>query len=122
MIYRQIQATESLAQALLLALRLWSRCSPEMVNQCPLLPSNVKPMPQNFFTEDRPEASSHPAAAAEAFFSAGHLQKILTPLRLSTASHPRLHSLWPSLFALLIPGFTPFKVDLESRAVFFAIS
>ncbi len=97
-------------QTLLLALRLWSRCSPAFVAQCPLLPSGVQPPSKGFFTAKTAETADHPVAAAEAFFAGPHLQKALTALRLSSSSHPRLHSLWPTLFALLIPGFTASKV------------
>lgn len=53
------------------------------------------------------------AAAAAAFFSEEHLQTVLPVLRGSSSSHPRLHSLWPTLFALLIPGFKAVKVQLS---------
>ena len=101
----------SFLQALLLALHLWSRCNSELLAKCPLLPSGAQPPVKGFFTSTTAEAADHPVAAAEAFFAASHLQKILMPLRLSSASHPRLHSLWPTLFALLVPGFTAAKVS-----------
>ena len=107
----RISDTCSIAlKALLLTLRLWGRCSSELVSKCPLLPAGVQPPAKDFFAVNAAEASDHPAAVAEAFFAGTHLEKILLPLRLSSSSHPRLHSLWPTLLALLIPGFTASKV------------
>lgn len=37
-------------------------------------------------------------------------QALLPVLRASTAAHPRLHTLWPTLLALLLPGYTPAQV------------
>ena len=39
---------------------------------------------------------------------------MLPALRAASASHPRLHSVWPSLLAFLLPGF---KVDRVSYIV-----
>lgn len=35
---------------------------------------------------------------------------LLPVLRASSAAHPRLHALWPSLLSLLLPGHTPSRV------------
>ena len=83
-----------------------------LLKQTSLLPSNVQSPSTDFFTvSDTPKDA---AAAAAAFFSEQHLQTVLPVLRGSSSSHPRLHSLWPTLFALLLPGFTAVKVELSS--------
>ena len=97
-------------QVLFLALRLWGRLPADVTAQCSVLPQGVQPPAADFFTTSRPAAARHPEDAAAAFFSAEHLAKVLEPLRSSTASHPRLHSVWTTVLALLIPGFTPSKV------------
>jgi len=91
---------------LLLALRLWGSMPSTLLKQTSLLPSNVQSPSTDFFTvSDTPKEA---AAAAAAFFSEQHLQTVLPVLRGSSSSHPRLHSLWPTLFALLLPGTTFF--------------
>ena len=87
-----------------------------LLKQTSLLPSNVQPPSTDFFTvSDMPkDAAAAAAAAAAAFFSEQHLQTVLPVLRGSSSSHPRLHSLWPTLFALLLPGFKAVKVQLSS--------
>ena len=52
--------------------------------------------------------------AAAAFFSEQHLQILSPVLKGSSSSHPRLHSLWPTLLALLLPGFKAVKVSNSS--------
>ena len=84
-----------------------------LLKQTSLLPSNVQPPSTDFFTvSDTPKDAA--VAAAAAFFSEQHLQTVLPVLRGSSSSHPRLHSLWPTLFALLLPGFKAVKVQLSS--------
>ena len=83
-----------------------------LLKRTSLLPSNVQSPSTDFFTvSDTPKEA---AAAAAAFFSEQHLQTVLPVLRGSSSSHPRLHSLWPTLFALLLPGFKAVKVQLSS--------
>ena len=96
-------------QALLLAVRLWGRLPSEVVAASPLLPEAKAP-PPGFFTGSQKAGSVHPTAAAEVFFQPEHLRSIAGVLRDTTASHPRLHSVWPTILALLLPGFTPNKV------------
>ena len=55
------------------------------------------------------------SAAAGGLFRPDHVQRMLPALRTASASHPRLHSVWPSLLAFLLPGF---KVDRVSFALF----
>ena len=102
-----------LVQALFLVLRLWSRSSPDFIATCPLIPPKAAPPSKTFFTNSKPDAGNHPVDAADALFSPSHLQRLLSPLRLSSASHPRLHLIWPTLLALLIPGFTSSKVAVD---------
>lgn len=84
-----------------------------LLQQTSLLPSNVQPPSTDFFTvSDTPKDAA--AAAAAAFFSEQHLQTVLPVLRGSSSSHPRLHSVWPTVFALLLPGFKAVKVQLSS--------
>ena len=39
-----------------------------------------------------------------------HAQELLPVLRASSAAHPRLHTLWPTLLALLLPGYSIARV------------
>ena len=84
-----------------------------LLKQTSLLPSDVRSPCTDFFTvSDTPKDAA--AAAAAAFFSEQHLQTVLPVLRGSSSSHPRLHSVWPTVFALLLPGFKAVKVQLSS--------
>ncbi|DBB15045.1 TPA: hypothetical protein ACH3X3_004628 [Trebouxia sp. C0006] len=104
-------AADASPEVLLLALRLWGSMPFTLLKQTSLLPSNVQSPSTDFFTvSDTPKDA---AAAAAAFFSEQHLQTVLPVLRGSSSSHPRLHSLWPTLFALLLPGFKAVK-DLNA--------
>ena len=97
-------------QALLLALQLWPALPPSALTDIKLLPAGATPPPKNFFTgPDVPQEAA--AGAAAAFFTVSHLQKLLPVLRASSSSHPRLHSVWPTLLALLLPGFTALRVS-----------
>ena len=94
-------------QALLLAVRLWSSLPADVLQKTSLLPRGAEPPPAGFFKQSGD--STQPVAAA-AFFTEQHLQTLLPILKSSSSSHPRLHSLWPTLLALLLPGFTAVKV------------
>ena len=50
------------------------------------------------------------------FFHPDHLASLRPLLRATTAAHPRLHLLWPSLLALLLPGFAPKRVGPASAS------
>ena len=63
------------AEALLLAVKLVDRLSPNAMARCELLPS----------------------AGSSAFFSKQHLDTLLPALLSSTAAHPRIHSVWEAL-------------------------
>jgi hypothetical protein len=93
-------------QALMLALRLWPRLPAAAVERCPLLPS----APAAGAFTGAPHDAAAAAAAAAGFFRKPHLEALLPVLLATTQSHPRLHSLWPTLLALLLPGFTADKV------------
>ena len=110
---------ESSPEALLLALRLWHRLPADVCAACPWLPAgNAAPPAALFDATDslaRGNGSGNggaTGAAATAFFTEQHLRQILPALRTSTHSHPRLHSVWPTLLTLLLPGFT---LDKEQR-------
>lgn len=96
---------------MLLAVRLWARMPAGVQGDCALLPQQSPPPPRAFFTAV-PAVSPAPVAASAAFFSGRHLQALSEALVTSSLSHPRIHSLWFSLLALLLPGFTPTKVCL----------
>lgn len=96
-------------QALLLALRLWSNLPADLLKEMSLLPAGTKPPPKGFFTTGQGTAVS----AAAGMFSQEHLQQLLPVLRSSSSSHPRLHSVWLTLLALLVPGFTATKVRYQ---------
>lgn len=96
-------------QALLLALHLWPALPESLLPEVKLLPAGVTSPPADFFSNpDAPKDLAAPAAAA--FFAEKHLQQLLPVLRASSSSHPRLHSVWLTIFALLLPGFTAVKV------------
>ena len=101
-------------QALLLAVRLWAAMPEDLRSACSLLPSDCQPPPATFFSPlaARTEGDSPSAAAdaAAAFFQTQHLQALLPVLRQTSRAHPRLHSVWPTLLALLFPGFTAQRV------------
>jgi DNA polymerase phi len=107
---------DALPEALMLALRLWPRLPPAVAARCPLLPAAAKqggsePLARNVWAD--PSAAAKSGAFAEAsarFFSRQHLEALLPVLRATTQAHPRLHSLWPTLLALLMPGFSADKV------------
>ena len=100
----------SCLQALLLAVRLWGRLPAAVTAACPLLPAGCKPPPPTLFTNPNVSAAKAAEPAAAALFSETHLELLVPVLRGSTQSHPRLHGVWPTLLALLIPGFNPDKV------------
>lgn len=106
---------DSSPEALLLALRLWPRLPAAAAAACPLLPGGfkAKQLPAGLFSDPAAAAGSKAvAAAAAALFTKAHLAALLPVLRATTAAHPRLHSVWPTLLALLIPGFSADKVRL----------
>lgn len=78
---------------------------------CPLLPD------ADISDASAAGATSHTTAyaasvnGAAAFFDAAHLARLLPVFRATTAAHPRLHLLWPTMLALLLPGFAPKRVS-----------
>ncbi|KAL3158646.1 hypothetical protein ABBQ32_011390 [Trebouxia sp. C0010 RCD-2024] len=99
---------DSHPEALLLALHLWPSLPQSLLHDIKLLPAGAEPPPTDYFTNaDAHKDLAGPAAAA--FFAEKHLQKLLPVLRASSSSHPRLHSVWPTILALLLPGFTAVK-------------
>ncbi|GFR51036.1 hypothetical protein Agub_g13364, partial [Astrephomene gubernaculifera] len=113
---------ESTPEALLLALVLWPHLPASVISSCRLLPPNTPPPPPELFAS----ASSQPlsaattaaaAATAAGFFTAEHLRRLLPLLLASSASHPRMHTLWRYVLPMLLPGFRPHKhMDLEVLA------
>lgn len=101
-----------LMQALLLALRLWPAMSAAVQAACPLLPDIRIPGASAAWAAQRTTAFAASAEAAAAFFEPAHLAKLLPVFRGTTAAHPRLHSLWPTVLALLLPGFAPKRVGM----------
>ena len=73
---------------------LWARMPADLAAKCPLLPGPCR---------DPTMAPAGPAAAD--FFQPHYLEAILPALQATSASHPRLHSLWDPLLSLLLPGF-----------------
>ena len=107
-------ASEATPEALLLALRLWPRLPAPVAEACPLLPAGFRgSLPAQLFQDPAASAGKGVAAAAAAFFTRRHLAELLPVLRASTHSNPRLHSVWPTLLALLIPGFSADKVPFQ---------
>ena len=101
-------------QVLLLAVRLWAVMPEDLRASCQLLPREPPAPPRGFFQgrneESNEKAAGGAAAAAAAFFTAAHLELLLPMLRATSAAQPRLHSLWPTLLALLLPGFSAARV------------
>lgn len=103
-------------EGLLLAVRLWARLPADVVAACPLLPAGAPPPPASLFTAPSAAAGAAAApAAAGVLGSRPHLEALVPVLRETSRAHPRLHSVWPTLLALLIPGFNPDKVGTRSR-------
>ena len=113
------------AQALLLAVRLWPMMPEDLRASCQLLPAATAAPPKGFFTagtgssthkkKSKAASSDGAAGAAAAFFTMAHLRSLLPVLRLTSGAHPRLHSLWPTLLALLLPGFSADRVRWGAR-------
>ncbi|GAB4814705.1 hypothetical protein N2152v2_001751 [Parachlorella kessleri] len=103
-------------EALLLAVRVWGRLPAAVAAACPLLPPGCKPPPPTLFTDPSVSAARAAEPAAAALFSEAHLELLVPVLRGSTQSHPRLHGVWPTLLALLIPGFNPDKEQRQSES------
>lgn len=100
-----------------MAVRLWPAIPAGLLESCPLLPPLQRPLTagsRGLLVTEAYSAAPEAAAAAEALFSRAHLLRLLPVLRASTASHPRLHLLWPTLLALLMPGFSPRSVSALS--------
>lgn len=98
----------SSAEALLVSLHLWGRLPQQLIAQLPLLPAGAPAPPRAYITLPRAEkleAAAAAAPAAAAFFTAQHVQLLLPLLQTTSLTVPRLHSLWPALLALLVPGF-----------------
>jgi hypothetical protein len=106
-----------LAQVLLLVLRLWPRVPADVADTWPLLPKQATPPPPDFFTGGASRGPAEPLPGAAALFSPAHLKSLLPALRQTSSAHPRLHQSWPTMLALLLPGFALNKVVPE-RTVF----
>ncbi|KAJ7557143.1 hypothetical protein O6H91_05G113300 [Diphasiastrum complanatum] len=70
------------ADVLFLAVKLWQKLPAAMSKACPLLPKSG-----NFFE----------------LFDADNISSILPYLEEASISHPRVHSVWPLLFQVLLP-------------------
>jgi DNA polymerase phi len=99
-------------QALLLALRLWPLMPQQLRKLCALLPAvDITDVPAAGGSSHT-TAYAASAQGAAAFFAPEHLGKLLPVLRATSVAHPRLHTLWPTVLALLLPGFAPKRVSL----------
>lgn len=83
--------------------------------KCLLLPAICTPPPAAFFRAGSNAEAGGAAEAAAAFFTPQHMRTLLPVLRATSQAHPRLHSVWPSLLALMLPGFTADKVGNTCR-------
>jgi hypothetical protein len=101
-------------------MRLWPLLPPDLAKSCPLLPALDRPLdPAPSLSRGVPASEAFASCdgadeAADAFFTGEHLAVVLPLLRTTTAAHPRLHQLWPSVLALLLPGFSPRRVRICS--------
>lgn len=111
----------STPEGLLLAMRLWPLLPPDLAKSCPLLPALDRPLdPAPPLSRGVPASEAFASCdgadeAADAFFTGEHLAVVLPLLRTTTAAHPRLHQLWPSVLALLLPGFSPRRTPGAKR-------
>jgi len=101
-------------EGLLLAVSLWGQLPEDIISSSHYLPissnnnKDSKPVKGFFTNKGKAPATTtewNSAACASAFFSEKHLQKIANAMHATTSSSPRLHSLWPTLLSLLLPGF-----------------
>jgi DNA polymerase phi len=100
---------EASPEALLLALHLWPLMPADLLAASPLPHSASTPPPPVGFPQRPATTAAHRAAvarAASALFRHDYLAHILPALQETTCASPRLHSLWPTLLAFLLPGFT----------------
>lgn len=88
----------------LIALHLWPRLSDDIRDACALLPRGCPPPPRAAFTTGAEPAAIAPAAGG--VFARAYLEQLSPALLEATHSHPRMHSLWTHVLALLLPGFT----------------
>jgi DNA polymerase phi len=99
-------------QALLLALRLWPLMPQQLRDSCALLPvADISDLPASGGSSHTTVYAASGQGAA-AFFASSHLSKLLPVFRATSGAHPRLHTLWPTVLALLLPGFAPKRVSI----------
>lgn len=111
------QCITARVQALLLALRLWPLMPQQLRGSCALLPhADVDDLPASG-GGSHTTAYATSAQGAAAFFASSHLAKLLPVFRATSVAHPRLHTLWPTVLALLLPGFAPKRVSIGSSAL-----
>ena len=90
----------------MLALRLWRFMPAELRKASGLLPACAAAPSAQVFTQGRNVKDKGDTAVAAALFSENHLDKVAPLLRPTTQGHPRLHTVWPTLLALLLPGYS----------------
>lgn len=129
------RAEDSTPESLLLALHLWPHMPDEVLSSCSMLPGaqGIKPPLDLFQASEEAAAtdsekasaggkvskrkngaagdvkqsgSQQRAAAAALFFAKEHLETLGECLKLSSASTPHLHSVWPHILRLMLPQFT----------------
>ena len=107
-----------LLQALLVSLRLWGRLPKSILKQCSLLPHVKHAPPPDYLTSHGTARHKHTTTAATAFFAPEHLRSLVEGLRSSTSAHPAMHSVWPTLLALLLPDFSLDQVIFCAASVY----
>ncbi|CAG9465467.1 unnamed protein product [Pedinophyceae sp. YPF-701] len=97
-------------EALLVAISLWDVLGGV---SCALLPEGAEGEGVAAYLA-APGTAPHPRAAAAAFFAPAHLRSVAPALGRTTGCAPRMHSVWPVLVSLLVPGFRPRRLGAAS--------
>lgn len=102
-------------EALALAIRLWRFMPQELKKICELLPSCSAVPSAELFAHGRKQKDKNDKTVAAAFFSEGHLRKLLPVLRTTTQGHPRVNIVWPTMLTLLLPGYLPDQTEKSAE-------
>ena len=119
--FLQVDPSEPMTppEVLTLGIHLWPLMPRDFCVGCRLLPENSFPSIE--FITDRFEKqsafSTETSIASEKFFSNKHLEFISECLKMTTSSHPRMHSCWESMLYLLIPGYGSNRINHKINLV-----
>lgn len=114
--FLEMLPTESHAppELLTLGINLWPVMHKEFNVVCKILPDKCILPKTDFITNNLLEEqafSDETSRASGKFFSKDHLTSILGCLKMTTYSHPRMHSCWESMLQLLLPGYRKQEIN-----------